>query len=361
MKVDKQDSQGSERQLETIGVSGQEDCSASLDAKVEVKAEVKGAEVKAEVKAEVDHNIEEKNDRNQDFKLEDDRSNEGVPEIKHEPNQPTIGTPPQTHSPKPPMKEPTTLFGFLPETPEIKRETAAPLSNFKYPTIDPLNFAYFHSWIMTGTLIPSLNWLVEPPSAQITTRTLITLHIFAQTIKSIPFGFFILQTLLNHPLMTSNKWPPPTDARLIYSLAPASSILRKLCADCVANNNPFDKNEPSSAIYKEWDLIFRETKLSMDFAKSASTRWQNVDPWNWSERKRYFGGEGEEKGIEERWEDLLKDDEGDAKGIMEQGAKMKFAKRVESEFLRNMDLDSKKRKRDESMDLESSDEADDDT
>ncbi|RAL61163.1 hypothetical protein DID88_010502 [Monilinia fructigena] len=159
--------------------------------------------------------------------------------------------------------------------------------------------------------------------------------------------------------MVSNKWPTPADARLIYSLAPASSILRKLCADCVANKNPFETNEPSSAIYREWELIFSETKISMDFAKAASIRWQNVDPWNWSERKRYLGDEVEEIGIEERWEEMLKDGEGDEKEIMEQGIKVKFAKRVESEFLRSMDLNSKKRKRDESMDLESSDENDD--
>ncbi|KAB8298255.1 hypothetical protein EYC80_001988 [Monilinia laxa] len=350
MKVDKENNQDSERQPETIGVPGQKDCSASPDVKDDVKAEVK---------AGVHHNTEEKNDQDQNFKVEDDRSNEGVPEIKHEPNQPTIGTPPQTPSPQPPMKEPATLFEFPPKTTGIKIETAASLSNFEYPTIDPLNFAYFHSWIMTGILIPSLSRLVEHPSAQITTRTLITLHVFAQTIKSIPFGVFILQTLLNHPLMTSNKWPTPADARLIYSLAPASSILRKLCADCVANKNPFDQNEPSSAIYKEWERIFSETKIGMDFAKSASTRWQNVNPWNWSERKRYRGDEGEEIGIEERWEEMLKDGEGDEKEIMEQGMKVKFAKRVESEFLRSMKLNSKKRKRVESMELESSDENDD--
>ncbi|QSZ34607.1 hypothetical protein DSL72_006201 [Monilinia vaccinii-corymbosi] len=94
----------------------------------------------------------------------------------------------------------------------------------------------------------------------------------------------------------------------------------------------------------------------MDFAKSASTRWQNVNPWNWSERERYFGDEGGEMGIEERWKDMLADGKGDAEEIIEEGEKGRFAKRVELAFLMNMALNSKKRKRDESMDLEGSDE-----
>ncbi|RAL61162.1 hypothetical protein DID88_010501 [Monilinia fructigena] len=122
MKVDKQNNQDSERQPETIGVPGQEDCFASPD-------------VKADVKAEVAHNTEEKNDQDQNFKVEDDRSNEGVSEIKHEPNQPTIGTPPQIPSPQQPMKEPSALSEFPPKTQKSKEKPLLLLATFNIPLL----------------------------------------------------------------------------------------------------------------------------------------------------------------------------------------------------------------------------------
>ncbi|KAI9646856.1 hypothetical protein NHQ30_004856 [Ciborinia camelliae] len=336
VKIDEQGAHTQERSLDIVGVLSREDCFFSRDVKPNL-------------------NMEKNSNDNQALKFEESESKVAEPKIKLEPNSTKETTPPKTPSPEPPIMELANLFGFTQKVEAMKRETTPPSPrNFKYPKITVIDFAHFQSWMLTGTLIPSLNHLVDPPSKSLTTSTLITLHVFSHTIKCAPFGIFILQTLLNHQDMISKNWPSPSDARLIYSITHTSSILRKLCADCLANNNPFDKEGPSSAIYKKWEDIFAETKISMDFAKASTPRWHEVDPWTWSERNRYFGNEV--KGIGERWEDMLNDGNGGEEEIREDGEKGRFAKRVELEFLRNMEVvNPKKRKRDESVNSGSSD------
>jgi hypothetical protein len=149
---------------------------------------------------------------------------------------------------------------------------------------NPSFFADFVSWIYIGEFLKVPNDALEGEAA------VDDLWELGRFFKAPAFQNFCMDDCRTYCKRSETDpksiWPFVNGIKLMYSITPKGSPLRKLAVDSLTYKNPLHTNKKGSAAWKEWKALLtgQNSKeawikdLREDFALEAGKNWKKMAP-----------------------------------------------------------------------------------
>jgi hypothetical protein len=178
------------------------------------------------------------------------------------------------------------------------------------------DFVNFLSWVYSGQLTDAVAEFYPKEEKVLHTPRL---WVLGDMLGSPSFKNFSIEQLRydcwEEVTLRNNLWPTPLQARDIYRITSAHAIvaegikgdqaagqnqLRKFTAGVIAVIHPLGRFQESDEMYVEWMKVVQEVPdIGNDIFRAGNECWINVKPWAMG----LFTVE--EKGIRERWKELV--------------------------------------------------------